>query len=921
MNLDEVKAILKSNNDFCSLYYLGLFCDEKYCSLLRSIMDNTSSIDEITKTLIDEGWTIHIFQNCLEMLKTDPIHICNKWRWLLPNEIQFPFIPLQTKGQDTFDKFFFSLKYEEVSECFEETNARISIKSNIYNCRELLQQFETDTPNVVFLLKTEGIFAEYKEEQPITNYFKRIEIKHLLYGENTAVIFGEESGLNDIYELLRRYTYSLYEKAYVINRLSQLTNALQTLPTVYQHSLINKYVPIEENELLLNLGIKQIAELSKIDVVSIGKGFVDNLYELFMKEQYGYPVDIVLTVLKKLKQKQSEVVIARYFGDKVETLESIGAQYGQTRELIRQVEKKATTKLILYRGEWKRLGKELYYLSQYEHFITRDELQELNIPISLFAFLSKVTPNFIWDETLGILIFSGSEDCVNKCLERIDSLPSVIVAEEYQTFINNTQDIVPKQEIRYLLEQFYTCHGAVYSRNRLKMGDVISFIMDTYFPNGISLYDDDAIRLFREKAREHFNGFEFADKDRAVRARMQDFCVPIGRGIWKLDKHEMLIPVSLQRRIEQYIENYKISVVPITAVFLAFSEEFVAVGIENRYHLQGQLKLLLQNKYTLTRDYILKGADSNLYNMVEDYVKQSTKLITKQDIIAEFPGITEVTIGQISQATGVMNMNGYYVHIDNLNLTDNDITNLKEAIDSVLVDDSIYHTKTIYNVCKTRMEGLFSRIGLNHYLQLYYLIHELFPNDYEFNRPYIAILGVEVIGAEAQLVAKIAPRDITTIAEIREFAKQVGMIIDRYIPFIDRNNDTFVFMNENAVVSLEYLEVSEDLFNGLDVVLSEFIGLESYRPLNEFFDYWKLPQLKIPWSEWLLYSIVNKYSSEYSVRVSSNVLAEAVPILVADTFDDSESDFSEIKKVKLDIQDEVLDMLDIDDLIGGDDLE
>ena len=70
---------------------------------------------------------------------------------------------------------------------------------------------------------------------------------------------------------------------------------------------------------------------------------------------------------------------------------------------------------------------------------------------------------------------------------------------------------------------------------------------------GTSLYDDDAIRLFREKAREHFNGFEFADKDRAVRARMQDYCVPIGRGIWKLDKHEILIPTSLIRRIEQCI--------------------------------------------------------------------------------------------------------------------------------------------------------------------------------------------------------------------------------------------------------------------------------------------------------------------------------------------------------------------------------
>ena len=644
MEIEGVKEILRSNNDFVSQYYLGLFDDIYFLGLVKQAVDDENNIKTILGEVKKAGYSEDDFQNCLTMLLDQPITLCDTKRWLLPYARQFPFVHLQTKGQDSFDKFFFSLKFEETSGCFEETKARINISSNIYDCRKLLRQFEVDTPNVVFSFKADVVFAECKEEQQINNYFKRMEIEHLSYGENTAVIFGEESGLYDIYELLRRYTYSLYEKAYVINRLSQLTNALQTLPTVYQHSLINKYVPREENELLLNLGIKQIAELSKIDVVSIGKGFVDNLYELFLKEQYGYPVDIVLTVLKKLKQKQSEVVIARYFGDKVETLESIGAQYGQTRELIRQVEKKATTKLILYRGEWKRLGKELYYLSQYEHFITRDELQELNIPISLFAFLSKVTPNFIWDETLGILIFSGSEDCVNKCLERIDSLPSVIVAEEYQTFINNTQDIVPKQEIRYLLEQFYTCHGAVYSRNRLKMGDVISFIMDTYFSNGISLYDDDAIRLFREKAREHFNGFEFADKDRAVRARMQDFCVPIGRGIWKLDKHEMLIPVSLQRRIEQYIENYKISVVPITAVFLAFSEEFVAVGIENRYHLQGQLKLLLQNKYTLTRDYILKGADSNLYSMVEDYVKQSTKLVTKQDIMAEFPGITEVTI-------------------------------------------------------------------------------------------------------------------------------------------------------------------------------------------------------------------------------------------------------------------------------------
>ena len=72
-------------------------------------------------------------------------------------------------------------------------------------------------------------------------------------------------------------------------------------------------------------------------------------------------------------------------------------------------------------------------------------------------------------------------------------------------------------------------------------------------------------------------------KNRAIRARLQDFCIPVARGVWKLDRHEYLLSTELRNAILSYIDAYKISIVPISAVFSRFDEELSAIGITNKY--------------------------------------------------------------------------------------------------------------------------------------------------------------------------------------------------------------------------------------------------------------------------------------------------------------------------------------------------
>lgn len=921
MDINDALAItknrLRDNPDHCAQYYYGLLNDEVFCGFVQCAIDEPNNIDQVCLEVAKNGYNRRDVLNCLSIMSESPVLVNGKEKWFLPCELVFPIIS-KNRSRDDVGKYYFTLKYEESAACFIEESSKIIIESNIIDCKRLVEQFSLDNPLFIFNNEGKDLIVSTGEAEFAFIANGRYGVDSVLDRNNMLEIRGDSITLVGLYNVLRRYASNVYECVNVLKAIDFIKQEVKRLPAQYQVSQLSKYIKTDACEKLKLKGITTLDDLIKADCTVIESCFVEELIKALTKEQYGLPLDLLLCALKRIKSEHGEVIFDRFFGEKVETLESLSSKTGITREAVRQKEKKALIRLRQYNGIWEQVKRELYLISKFEHFITTEELEAIDISKACCCFLQKATEMYELNNELGILIFAGNNEYIDQCVILIDKLPDLLPVEGLQCYVDSIfstmEGHLSKDEIVELIKRKYDCSGVVCRKNKLRMSAVLSFVLEEVFPAGIAIYDDKAISLLRDKTKELFNGYELSEKDRAVRARLQDICIPIGKGIWKLDKHEELIPDELQNRIIHYISEYKIAVVPVATVFLAFREELFVVGIDNRYFLQGQLRMFLPKEFSLTRDYILKDGANNLYLLVENYIKEADHLVTRQEIKSEFPGISDMTFLQIVNTTGVMNMNGYYVHVDNLDLTEKDISDLKESVDAILTDESIYHARTIFNSCKKRFEGLFARIGINHYLQFFYLIHEFFPNDYEYNRPYIAVLGVDVIGGEGQLVAKLSPRDITTIAEIREYAKQIGVMIDSYISFIDRHNDIFVFLNENSIVSLNYLDVEEDKFGGLDDVLHNFMGENNYRPLNEFFDYWKLPQLKVEWSEWLLYSIINKYSEDFSVRVSSNMLSEAVPILISNTFDDSDADFSTIRKVQTGLQNEILDLFDIDDL-------
>lgn len=919
---------------------LFLLEDEKFIEILDKYFSENSEIDlsDFLCECVQNGYTIADSKQVINYLLYDEGDVDRAY--ILPifdsiqketeSNISNTILLSEDDDETEFkcqEEYCFKLNYFTVENVGEEPQQCILIDSNIIDTTQLVIDLLSAVCNCQF----ENCQDKIKVYLTEINSFSELNIHSFDYKKialssekNEVTIIGDTTSVEDCFLILKCIAKSIYEIVDSANILNKLKARIQRLDYKFKQIRLNRLQLSSQSLVEVgNYKIFKVEDILNVGVQELGKDILLELSSVIENLDFSMPDELVIQLMRKLKPAQESIVKKRYFGDKILTLEEIGKLHNITRERVRQLEKKSinvfnSPKNQLLRG---RIISQMQLLSTYDNFITIDDLQKFGINKSVAILLAKCLDDIVYEQEWNLFFFNIG--LLRKFESVLIEIPTEFTvndlnfyAEYISDVLNNTLSIV---EICYLLEKKYHKYGDFYVTGRLKQKTILSYLMVQYFPDGIDLYDDVSLNLLREKAREHFDGFELSDNNRAISGRLQAFCTTISRGVWKLDINRPAIYGELLERIINYIKNYNSPVVPVSAVFAEFRDELLDLDIANKYHLQGQLKRILPTEFKTNRDYIYSGSIESFYKIIEEYIKQSNTIVTRKDILKQFPGISDVVIQQVATSTKVVNMFGYFVHLDNLQITDKEYVQFYQAVASVVNDNSIYHSKTIFQAIKGKMSGLFSRIGINHYLQFFYLFRELFPNDYNYVRPFMAKPGVEIVSGEAQVLQRLQGMQEIRLGDLREVAKDVGTIIDRYIEFADRNNDVILIKDRDTFISTDYLELDETMFDDLDNVLSQYLNDNNYKSLSLFFDYWKLPKLKIKWTDWLLYSIINLYSKRFKTVVSSNYIAEATPIVVKNEFDVNDisaSEISDMEKIDVDYfvdDDDLIDELDIED--------
>ena len=764
-------------------------------------------------------------------------------------------------------------------------------------------------------------------------------LNYLNLGVNRLKIIGNEDDLNmilNLYELANKSFEEVAECYYLVKSLDFIVSLLSyEIKNAYIINLVRRTSDFSQcdKETIENFiektRIYKIGQIKNIDYREINVNCLRLLLKLLVLNDLNSPKDIQNNLIAVLKDREQDIAELRFrsglkyqeIGDKI-GITRAGAQSAMVKILQRLSNPYRFAKLY-------NLLRQVLLFRENDYFITSDIFNKLSIwryllpeVFGLYDYKNLgiyVIEDYVDD--MGFQVFLEKYPEFDKNEEKIyefdfvGNLPSIIRKNDLDKYLNfaieNSRHYISHKDLKKIISLNYIDYNTVISKNKLSISYFMKYILKTYFPNGLDVYDRNNINKVKELLSNLFNYSTEEYSDRYITHRICMISTLGGRGVWKYSEESIEISDDLKCEIVEYIQNYPISAVPIKTVFEKFEKQLINEGIENKYIFQGLIKKVVNNNYKTTKDYIYTDDSQTYVEIIANYIKNSKVLVTKELLEKEFPGFSMTSMQRIINTSPVVNMNGYFAYMDNLDIQDADKEKLKDELEGIVGDGESHNAKNIFIRFKSKFNGLFNRVGITHYLQFYYIINKLFENDFEFLRPFIAKKGVEIQDKETQLIELIVQEKRITIEKLRDLSVQVGYFMESIMDLVIRNNDKILFYDENTIVAIDEIHIDEEKMLNLDGILDSFMLYSNYRYLSELADYHEIKELFGPTNKWMLYSIVSAFSTKYKIFRTSNVMSRTELIIAMEGFD-----FNSVKESITKTQSDynLEDLLDLEDL-------
>ena len=572
------------------------------------------------------------------------------------------------------------------------------------------------------------------------------------------------------------------------------------------------------------------------------------------------------------------------------TLEQVGTKLGKTRERIRQIEAKIQRLFDHWENTHRIILKISAELNSNRVLTFKDISSFYDEYPNEFIYLSKnhYSKHYIFDSQLEVFIIGESTEIQDEIQSILDTLPDVININQLESiaesFCLNTN--VPPKAICLYVKNTYRLTGDVYHITRLSRVAVYSNVITKYYPDGIKAYDSDELLTFRSIIDKEYGDINLPSNNRALTARIADCCILCGRGIYK-PKQDKYIPDELINKIENYIDNSSSQIFLTNTILDVFEGELNLYGIDNKYFLQGVLHEAFGDKYLFRRDYISKDRNiTTIYSGIIDFLKSSPYPVSKEQIYEKYPGITEIIINFAVSDNSILNYFGEYLHSVNLKFTDNDILYLRNTLTDKLSDGESHHCKDLYEFIIQDNRFILTSNGIFMQFSLFSVLEYLFANDFQFSRPYIANHGISIGRPAERLRALIYSNDKFEINGISDFVKENYYQIQCLLDYFNTLNNDYFILDNDYLISLTAVGITVDVAKEVEkAILSEintYMWLQNLTCIN------KLPRIKVPWTNWLIYSTINRWGENLFVTTNTKFFKAAIPIVYLRSMDEKD---------------------------------
>lgn len=507
-------------------------------------------------------------------------------------------------------------------------------------------------------------------------------------------------------------------------------------------------------------GLAQMLEQTIDDILTFRQladrsaQFSDDEYSVAQRFLRWCTFDIEQLIKKTIAQcirtdKTREIVALRAEG---KTLAEIGEMYQVTRERIRQIEMKAVKNCKTAGAEAVLL--KISAIRGGDEILTASEIGEYcGESAQLFLHLIRNIPDlthFQYTKALDAFILGNKDVEEEHVRSFVDALPDQIGAWTLSDVLNKASEQgIPPELVELQIHEDYNYTESIqaWQRGKLNIRKMCREILPSFDPDGIRVAIPEELQEFRERICQRF-GEEVRSKvgDDTLSRTIPQLSILRDRGTY-VSVRDHILSDDLLQRISAYVNQGNSEVYMFSTLFEVFREELQQAGVDNRYYLQGILRYEWDDLYSFSRDCISKGERAtNIYATVEDFIRSSGHIVSKNEIREAFPGISDAVLGIALSQKKIIAFDGKYIHADSLHIDDAHTRFLHRVIDDLVRDGAAHHSRELFAQVNTFAGYWLDEVDVTTHAALFSISAHLFDDEYVFSRPWIAKKGT--IGEE-----------------------------------------------------------------------------------------------------------------------------------------------------------------------------